>query len=90
MLLIRLESDLGSWAATEIAAVPTWVDRGNGHIIRSALAHPGLQVSAERTADSLGLTGVSVPLLSVREARNWLNGPEVQDRLESLCSLGAC
>jgi Bacterial capsule synthesis protein PGA_cap len=90
MLLVRLESVLGAWRPTEIAAVPTWVDRRNGHVIRSALAHPALQVSAERTAYSLGLAGVSVPLLSVREARSWLHGPEVQDRLESLCSLGAC
>ena len=90
MLLVRLESDQGAWAVTEIAAVPTWVDRRNGHIIRSALAHPSLQVSAGRTADSLGLAGVSVPLLSVRGARSWLHGPEVQDRLASLCSLGAC
>jgi poly-gamma-glutamate synthesis protein (capsule biosynthesis protein) len=90
MLLVRLESDLGAWAATEIAAVPTWVDRRNGHVIRSALAHPSLGASAQRTADSLGLAGVSVPLLSVGDARSWLQGPEVADRLESLCSLGAC
>jgi poly-gamma-glutamate synthesis protein (capsule biosynthesis protein) len=90
MLLVRLESDRGAWLATEVSAVPTWVDRRNGHVIRSALAHPALRPSAERTADSLGLAGVSVPLLSVLEARSWLRGPEVDDRLESLCRLGAC
>ena len=90
MLLVRLESDLGAWAATDIAAVPTWVDRRNGHVIQSALSHPALGPSAERTAEALGLQGVSVPLMSVLEARNWLRGPEVENRLESLCSLGAC
>ena len=90
MLLVRLEPDRGTWKATESSAVPTWVDRREGHVIRSALAHPVLFGSAERTAAALGLAGVSVPLLSVIEARSWLRGPEVADRLASLCGLGAC
>lgn len=90
MLLVRLESGQGAWAVTEIAAVPTWVDRRNGHVIRSALAHPALRPSAERTSVALGLAGVAVPNLSVLEARSWLRGPEVADRLASLCRLGAC
>jgi poly-gamma-glutamate synthesis protein (capsule biosynthesis protein) len=90
MLLVRLESDGGGWATTEIAAVPTWVDRRNGHVIRSALAQNALRPSAERTADSLGLGGVEVPTLSVLEARSWLRRPEVEARLEWLCSLGGC
>lgn len=90
MLLVRLESEIGVWATTEIAALPTWVDRRNGHVIRSALNHSDLRSSSERTAAALGLAGISVPILSAGEARSWLLGPELEGRLTAICTLGAC
>jgi poly-gamma-glutamate synthesis protein (capsule biosynthesis protein) len=90
MLLVRLESHGGAWTTTEIVAVPTWVDRRNGHVMRSALSQSALWPSADRTADALVLSGALVPLLSVGEARRWSRGPDLEARLESLCGLGAC
>jgi len=90
MLLVRLESAAGGWETAEILAVPTWVDRRNGHVIRSAVGRSALQTSADRTAGALSLEGSPVPILSVGDARSWVLAPDLEARLQSLCPLGAC
>jgi poly-gamma-glutamate synthesis protein (capsule biosynthesis protein) len=90
MLLVRLHRSETGLALHEMVAVPTWVDRANGHVILSAAARDSLQSSARRTAEALGSLGVSVPILSVQDARRWVLRPEIAFRLRSLCALGAC
>jgi poly-gamma-glutamate synthesis protein (capsule biosynthesis protein) len=90
MLLVRLEEKDEAWVTAEVAAIPTWVDRRNGHVIRSALSRPSLQVSADRTGQALNLRGAGLPLMTVVEARRWVLGPHLTARLQSLCAPGPC
>lgn len=92
MLMVRVVEHEGAWLLDEVVAVPTWVDRRNGHMIRSATGSslPVLAASAGRTADTLGIMGATVQVLSVDQARSWALAPEVAARLSSICARGGC
>ncbi|HEU4751307.1 MAG TPA: CapA family protein [Acidimicrobiia bacterium] len=92
MLMVRVVENDGIWALDEMVAVPTWVDRRNGHMIRSASGSslPVLSASAGRTADTLGVMGATLQVLSVDQARSWALAPEIAARLSSICARGGC
>lgn len=92
MLMVRVIKDGASWVLDEVVAVPTWVDRRNGHMIRSAVGTQSriLAASATRTADTLGIMGATVQVLSVEQARKWAVAPEIAARVSSICQQGGC
>jgi poly-gamma-glutamate synthesis protein (capsule biosynthesis protein) len=92
MLMVRVVKQEGSWGLKEVVAVPTWVDRRQGHVIRSALGSTSsvLTASAERTANTVGVMGATLELMSVEQARAWAVAPEVEARLNSICARGGC
>jgi len=92
MLLVRVVEIDGSWQLEDLVAVPTWVDRRNGHVIRSALGStsPVLAASADRTSGTLEMMGATIQVLSVQDARTWARAPEVAARLDSICARGGC
>ncbi|MFO7549580.1 MAG: CapA family protein [Acidimicrobiia bacterium] len=90
LLLVRAERSADSWHVTELAAVPTWVDRRAGHLIRPALAvdRPEAPGSADRTRTALTALGTEVPLFDVQEAVRWLSRHRMARVLERLCGGG--
>jgi poly-gamma-glutamate synthesis protein (capsule biosynthesis protein) len=92
MLMVRVAKQGDSWQLEEVVAVPTWVDRRQGHVIRSALGStsPFLTASAERTAGTVGIMGATLELMSVEQASRWAVAPEVAARLDSICARGGC
>jgi hypothetical protein len=92
MLMVRVAKQGDSWQLEEVVAVPTWVDRRQGHVIRSALGStsPFLTASAERTAGTVGIMGATLELMSVEQARRWAVAPEVAARFDSICARGGC
>jgi hypothetical protein len=87
VLLARAERAGGVWRVTELAALPTWVDRRAGHLIRPALDidRPEAPGSAERTGAALTALGADVPLLDVPGAVRWLARHRVARVLGRLC-----
>lgn len=77
VLLVRVEEEEGEWRVAGMAQIPTWVDRRHGHIITAALGQAAagsryrsrLQRAAVRTAETLGLEG-----LSVSDGCRWILG----------------
>jgi poly-gamma-glutamate synthesis protein (capsule biosynthesis protein) len=94
MVIVRLARFSGRWMVEELVAVPTWVDRRQGHVIRDALRSEGGSrppaASASRTGEALSLLGEQVPLYSVEEARLWVLAPTLATRADHLCARGAC
>jgi poly-gamma-glutamate capsule biosynthesis protein CapA/YwtB (metallophosphatase superfamily) len=80
MLLVRFVRQASGWTVGEVTAVPTWVDRRGGHVIRSALDHPGLAASAARTEAALGMLGERVATRSLTDARLWIYRPLIDSR----------
>ncbi|MDP3985056.1 MAG: CapA family protein [Acidimicrobiia bacterium] len=94
ILIVRLGRDASRWGVADVIAVPTWVDRHNGHVIRSALGatiNGGLPAaSAGRTEGALSMMGEAVVVNSVADARRWVLAADIAARVNSLCERGAC
>jgi poly-gamma-glutamate synthesis protein (capsule biosynthesis protein) len=94
MVVVRLARFSGKWVVEELVAVPTWVDRRQGHVIRDVLGSEGgsrsLVASADRTEEALTLLGEQIPTYSVEDARRWVLGPVIATRADFLCARGAC
>ncbi|HKX76513.1 MAG TPA: CapA family protein [Acidimicrobiia bacterium] len=91
MLIVRLAPEGEEWKVEEVGAVPTWVDRRQGHVIRDALGGEGrFLASAGRTGAALDLLGEGPPLYSVEEARRWVLADVIAARMVRLCRAGAC
>lgn len=92
MLIVRWLREDETWRAAELAAVPTWVDRHRGHVIRDAMSDTadGVRASAIRTEAALDLLGASPPLYSSGEAQRWVLAADIAARVTRLCGRGAC
>lgn len=89
-LLARAREVDGVWEVVEIAALPTWVDRRAGHLIKPALAVDRAEApgSAGRTEQALEAQGVEVDQLDVDEAVRWLSRHRVAGVIARLLGLG--
>lgn len=91
MLIVRLARQGEQWAVEQVGAVPTWVDRRQGHVIRDVLGGGRRwAASAVRTGAALDLLGAGPELYSVEDARRLVLAEVTASRLVRLCGAGAC
>ena len=64
LLIDVAANDIGGFGVTELRAVPTWVDRTNGHVIRVVSATDGADraQSLDRTSQALTSTGTAITI----------------------------